>query len=250
MNPLTSRGFASYAVLYLHMFYGSNCIIRLKKDFNPTVVAFLKSRAPELLVETPMPERATRCLRKLGHKVSRKDTIRYRLIRVELPNGEVEVLMTSLLHRRKYHRRHFAGLYNSRWGVETCFHILKSYFQAAVFASYTNESIRQEVWAMFALFNLQSMCLFALEKQVGQKTQGRKYAYQLNRNVGLGYLKRFLPALLLDGPKRWWARVKELLALLLSALEPIRTDKTRVRKKRLMRGAERHIYEPNYKPSL
>ena len=94
------------------------------------------------------------------------------------------------------------------------------------------------------------MCLFALEKQVGQKTQGRKYAYQLNRNVGLGYLKRFLPALLLDGPKRWWARVKELLALLLSVLEPIRTDKNRVRKKRLMRGAERHIYEPNYKPSL
>ena len=69
-------------------------------------------------------------------------------------------------------------------------------------------------------------------------------------SIGLGYLKRFLPALLPDGPKQWWARVKELLALLLSVLEPIRTDKNRVRKKRLMRGAERHIYEPNYKPSL
>jgi hypothetical protein len=138
----------------------------------------------------------------------------------------------------------------SRWGVETCFHILKSYFQAAVFASFTSNSIEQELWALFALFNIQSICNSALVSQVKRISNKRKYDYQINRNVGLGYLKRLLPNLLLNPEKRWWAKLRQLLSHLLSALEPIRKGLEKERRRRLMRGTERHIYEPNYKPSI
>ncbi|MBR9923134.1 MAG: hypothetical protein GYB31_20080 [Bacteroidetes bacterium] len=43
-----------------------------------------------------------RYLRKQGYAVSRKDQLVYRLIRVYLPDGKVEVLMTTLTHTRKW----------------------------------------------------------------------------------------------------------------------------------------------------
>lgn len=244
------RGFASYAVPWLHMHYGSNCIVRVKTTFNPTVIDFVQSGDAERIVESFMPERASRSLRKLGFDVKRSDLIRYRLIRVDLPSGETEVLMTTLFNRNKFHYRHFAHLYALRWGVETCFHILKSYFQAAVFASFSSNSIEQELWALFALFNIQSICNTALQREVKRISYNRKYDYQINRNVGLGYLKRLLPNLLLNPEKRWWAKLRQLLSHLVSALEPIRKGLEKERRRRLMRGTERHIYEPNYKPSI
>lgn len=244
------RGFASYAVPWLHMHYGSNCIVRVKTSFNPIVIDFVQSGDKERFVETSMPERATRSLRKLGFKVKRSDLIRYRLIRVDLPTGETEVLMTTLFNRNKFHHRHFANLYALRWGVETCFHILKSYFQAAVFASFSSNSIEQELWALFALFNIQTICNTSLINELKLISAKRKYNYQLNRNVGLGYLKRFLPNLLLNPVKRWWAKLRQLLSHLISALEPIRKGLKKERRRRHMRGTERHIYESNYKPSL
>lgn len=244
------RGFASYAIPWLHLFYGSNCVVRVKTSFNPTVISFVQSGEYELIVDSSMPERACRSLRKLGFRVKRNDRIRYRLIRVDLPTGETEVLLTTLLNRKKYHYRHFGELYAKRWGVETCFHLLKSYFQAASFASYTINNVEQELWAMFALFNIQTICNTALTLQVDSLKTKRKYPYQLNRNVGLGYLKRFLPSLFINVAKRWWTKLRQLLDHLIKAVEPVRKGLNKKRRRRLMRGAERHIYESNYKPTL
>jgi hypothetical protein len=115
------RGFASYAVPWLHMHYGSNCIVRVKTTFNPTVIDFIQSVEAERIVESFMPERASRSLRKLGFDVKRSDLIRYRLIRVDLPSGETEVLMTTLFNRNKFHYRHFAHLYALKMGGRDLF---------------------------------------------------------------------------------------------------------------------------------
>ena len=115
------RGFAGYAIPFLHQLYGSNCVVRLTATFNPTVVKFIQSGKRQLLVKSTMTERATRSLRKLGHKVSRNDTIQYRLIRVDLPNNEVEVLLTTLLNTRKWPASQFKQLYNLRWGGRNLF---------------------------------------------------------------------------------------------------------------------------------
>ena len=244
------RGFGSYAIPYLHQLYGSNCIIRLQRSFNPEVIDFIQSNENERIVTANMSERAVRSLRKSGHKVSRKDRITYRLIRVDLPSGEVEVLLTTLLHRQYYHHKHFQQLYAERWGVETAIFVLKSYFQAASFSSYTLPAVEQEIWAMFAVYNLQSMLIFAQHKTLQTITQKRKYRYQINRNVTIGLIKRYLPATFLDSTKLWYAKLKVLLKEMLRHLEPIRPRPGRVRNRRIMRATERHIYEPNYKPTL
>ncbi len=244
------RGFGSYAIPYLHQRYGSHCIIRLQRCFNPQVVDFIQSEDYERLVTAPMTERAVRSLRKLGYCVSRKDNITYRLIRVDLPSGEVEVLLTTLLHRRHFHYKIFADLYAKRWGVETAIFVLKSYLQAATFSSYTLPAVEQEIWALFAMYNLQSMLCFVAQREVEHIQKNRKYQYQINRNVTIGLIKRYLPSIFLDHVKSWYAKLRVLLKQMLQALEAIRPRPSRIRKRRIMRSTERHIYESNYKPTL
>ena len=244
------RGFCGYALPWLHQHYGSHCIIRLTSNFNPTVVEFIKSGQKELMVQAPMAERAVRSLRKLGFNVSKKDQLNYRLVRVDLPNGTVEVLLTTLPQGKKWPAADFKHLYNLRWGVETCFHLLKSYFQATLFSSYKVEGVEQELWALFTLFNLQTACQSALRRPLKKKSKTRVYDYRLNRNVGLGYLKRHLASILLHPLKHLGNRLDRLLSLLLSATQPVRPRKNRTRKKRIMRSNERHNYESNYKSSI
>jgi hypothetical protein len=242
------RGFASYAIPYLHLLYGTHCIVRVKTSFNPTVVDFLQSGQNELIVNMSMTERAVRSLRRLDYKVSRRDRLTYRLIRVDLPTGEVEVLLTTLLDRKRYHHKHFKGLYKLRWGVETSIFVVKSYFQAAVFSSYTLTGVEQDLWALFAMYNLQSMLMIAQEKKLQRINEKRIYNYQLNRNVGVGLIKRFIGYTFLDEIKAWNAKVHVLLDELIRHLEPMRPRPSRIRKRKIMRGTERHIYESNYKP--
>ena len=244
------RGFGSYAIPYLHQLHGSHCVIRLQKSFNPQVISFIQSNENERIVTAQMSERAVRSLKKMGHSVSRKNSLTYRLIRVDLPTGEVEVLLTTLLHRRYFHHKHFKELYAKRWGIETAIFILKSYFQAASFSSYTLPAMEQEIWSIFAMYNLQSILLFSQQKEVQLIQQNRKYRYQINRNVAIGLIKRYLPPIFLDSQKSWYAKLKVLLKQITRFLEPIRPRPSRVRKRRIMRANERHIYEPNYKPTL
>lgn len=244
------RGFGAYAIPFLHNLYGSNCIVRLKVNFNKTVTSFVQSGDNERIVTEHLSERGVRTIRKLGHKVSRKDTITFRLIRVNLPTGEVEVLLTTLLDQKKYHHRHFAGLYDDRWGIETNIFVLKSYFQAAVFSAYTLPGVLQDIWALFAMYNIQTMCTRSKEKEIRQINKRRKYDYQINRNVGIGLIKRFITSLFLDEIKAWNARINSLSDELIRHLEPVRPRPSRERKRKILRGTERHIYESNYKPTL
>ena len=49
-----------------------------------------------------------------------------RFIRVDLPDGEVEILATSLLDKGKFPVREFKKLYYKRWKIETYFQTIKS----------------------------------------------------------------------------------------------------------------------------
>ena len=244
------RGFNSYLVPYLHQLYGTHCLMRLKTDFSPLVVDFLNSGEKERLVECALTDRSVRALRQNGISASKKDVVKFRLIRVELPKGQVEVLLTNLFHRQHFHHKHFAALYQKRWGVETSIFVLKSFFQAATFSSYSTHGVAQDIWALFAMYNLQSMLFAAQQKQLQQLCGKRLYLYRINRNVGIGIIKRFSTSIFLEEIKAWQARIHCRPDELIRRFEPVRPQPGRERKRKILRGTERHIYESNYKQTL
>ncbi|WP_255419274.1 transposase [Lewinella sp. IMCC34191] len=141
-------------------------------------------------------------------------------MRVELEDGTVEMLLTSLTDRRRYPHGVFKWLYAKRWGVETAIFTLKSFLQLALISAYTQPGVEQDLLANFAFYNRQSVLVAASEEEVQRGAAHREYAYRINRNVTAGMLQRFLYHIYLDGPATWRRKMLVLLELMPRYTEP------------------------------
>ena len=244
------RGFNGNGLPYLHHRHGSHCIIRLPTKRSPTIKKFILSGDKEMFITLKLQQRALRTLRELGLNPVNNAPVKVRYIRVDLPTGEVEVLMTTILDNIKYPPALFDGLYDSRWGVETSIFVLKSFLQMAQFSAYTLPGVEQDLWSTFWMFNVQSAIIFSVEDEVKEIQQNRKYSYQVNRNVTAGILKRHIVYLFTDPIRRWANMIKELQKFFIKHLEPVRPRPNRERKKKQRWGNSRHYYEPNYRRTL
>jgi hypothetical protein len=220
-------------------------------DGSNIVKDFVKSGKKEVITKIKLGDgRALRSLRSLELNPVRNAEVEVRLVRVELDDGEIEVLMTSLIDRVKYPASVFKWLYGKRWGVETSILVLKSFLQLALVSAYTQPGVGQDLWASFAFYNQQSALVYASEKEVEERTAQRQYKYKINRNVTTGIIKEFLYHIYLDGPAAWRSRTKVLMRLMPRYTEPVRPDRNNPREKKIMRAQERHIYEKNYRKAL
>jgi hypothetical protein len=248
---LYDRHYASFGMAYLHDRYGSDYVIRMPLDGSNIVKDFVKSGKKEVITKIKLGDgRALRSLRSLELNPVRNAEVEVRLVRVELDDGEIEVLMTSLIDRVKYPASVFKWLYGKRWGVETSILVLKSFLQLALVSAYTQPGVGQDLWASFAFYNQQSALVYASEKEVEERTAQRQYKYKINRNVTAGIIKEFLYHIYLDGPAAWRSRTKVLMRLMPRYTEPVRPDRNNPREKKIMRAQERHIYEKNYRKAL
>jgi hypothetical protein len=244
------RAYASNAFPFLHRRHGSFYLIRLKNKQSPAVINFLQSKEKERIITITLQERAFRTLRDMGLNPQSKAQIKVRLIRVDLPKGEVAVLMTNMFNRKRFHYRRMCELYTKRWGVETAFFVLKSFLQLAVVSAYTQPGVAQDLWASFWFYNLNSAWEFDQDKAIKKQTENRLYTYQLNRNMATGLIKRWVASLFLDATRRWRATTTVLQKNLLLHLEPKRKRPSRTRSRKFLRTQGRHIYESNYRPTM
>jgi hypothetical protein len=90
------RGYGSHIVPFWHHNNGSKYVIRLKTEFSNTVKRFMESADNEAFITEPLSEKTCKRLKKEGVMKSKLDMIAYRLVKVVLPTGEIEVLMTNL----------------------------------------------------------------------------------------------------------------------------------------------------------
>lgn len=248
---LYDRHYASFGMAYLHNRYGSDYVIRMPLTTSNVVKEFVQSHEKQKVTTVTLADgRALRSLRKLDLNPERNAEVEVRLVRVELDDGQTEVLMTSLIDQSKYPHSCFKGLYGKRWGVETSILILKSFLQLALVSAYTQPGVEQDLWASFAFFNQQSALVFACEDDVKKKTEHRKYTYKINRNVTAGLIKTYLSFIYLDEHSEWRAKTNVLLKLMPRYTEPYRPDRNNPRKKKIMRGQERHIHEKNYRKAI
>jgi len=244
------RGFNGNGLPYLHHRHGSHCIIRLPTKRSPTIKKFILSGDKEMFITLKLQQRALRTLRELGLNPVNNAPVKVRYVRVDLPTGEVEVLMTTILNNKKYPPSLFDDLYDSRWGVETSIFVLKSFLQLAQFSAYTLPGVEQDLWSTFWMFNVQSAIIYSVEDEVKKIYQNRKYSYQVNRNVTAGILKRYVVYLFTDLIRRWANMIKELQKIFIKHLEPIRPCPNRERMKKQRWGNSRHYYESNYRRTM
>jgi hypothetical protein len=239
------RGYPSFEFINEHVRSGIDCLMRTRTDTSTLIKTFIAS-GKQSLVTLMHP-----CLDKSfkGKPYTRKHTIQVRLIRVDLPGGETEVLITTLLDSRKYPTKMFMKLYFMRWKVETFYDELKNKLKAEHFSGYSDTAIRQDLFCAVFISNLQSVIVGGLKDELDTINANRMYEYKVNDNISYGLLKnRVLELLYQKAPLDKVYR--ELEDLFLKHTVPIRNNRKNPRDTQKYRYKDKPFVTKNQKDSL
>jgi hypothetical protein len=112
-----------------------------------------------------------------------------RFVSVRLPDGSLEVLVTSLLDEELYPTEEFKDLYHVRWSQETFHLMLKSRLDLENWSSQAPEAVQQEFTAALLLCNLESLLSRPAQQELDQRSTHTQHRQQVNRAVAYHALK-------------------------------------------------------------
>jgi len=230
--PLVGRGFPATWLFALLLRRGRHFLARIDGAQWPEVQAFAASGLVEQVVTRPVGRDARRHARALGVELPHKD-IRFRLVRVELPGGGVEILATSLLDAEACPAAGFAEVCHGRWGIEEAIKLVKHRLNIEQFSGELPGSVRQDFHAKLLTASL----AWALAHSARETLPPAKAArYQPNLAYALARLRLRLFVWLLNR-----ASPDDVLAILTLAGKTLEL-------KRPGRSAKRPKSRPNPKP--
>ena len=150
---LMDRGFPAIWLFAVLLQRGIPFLARIDGTQWPDVEAFARSGDAKLLVQRPVTAQARKQAQAAGAELY-LNTVTFRLIRVVLPNGRIEILATSLTDAAAFPAAEFAELYHERWGIEEAYKVLKHRLCVEQFSGELPESIRQDFYAKVFTANL------------------------------------------------------------------------------------------------
>jgi hypothetical protein len=165
-----------------------------------------------------------------------------RLIRVLLPTGEVEILMTSLLDRDDHPAEAFAPLYHLRWAQEENYKCFKCRVEVENWSGKSSLAIRQDFHAKVFTLNLTAVLTRTAQQQVDEQHGGDSHPKQVNLTHALCAMKGTLVRLLTRSDPLELLRA--LIDVIARTIEPVRPRRLFPRRK----GPRLHGYHMAYKP--
>ncbi len=181
---ICDRGYVSYRFLAELTGRKINYIIRCPSSSFNEINAMFKPECPSsTVVVSTAPIKVARQLRKLGLP----DEMKFRLVKIILSSGEVEVLVTSLLDEQSFTVEEFERLYYLRWGVEIFFSRLKGRLNLENFTGKSIETIKQDFWSTIFISNLESIMIEDDEETLS--AQNSKLKKSINKSVSFNAIK-------------------------------------------------------------
>jgi len=132
------------------------------------------------------------------------ERLKVRVIKLELPSGETEVLLTNL-GRRSFKKAEFMALYFMRWPIETNYNTIKNNLEIESFSARRYDSILQDFWATMYLSNIVSLAKEESDALISEsdKDKGLKNSYQTNEKELINILKwKLVLCLMNESPKK------------------------------------------------
>lgn len=218
---LYDRGYPAFWLFAFHHVEQRHFCARVRHDMHAEVAAFVAAGAKQRTVTlTPNPTGMRQCR---DYHLP-QDPLRIRLIRVELNNGEVEVLATSLLDRKAYPQRAFAKLYALRWGIEENYKREKQRLEIENFSGRSPWVVLQDFHAKIFAQNLTAIIASLAQWLADERYRHRQHVYRINFANALSKMKNNLVRLLLHtSPLDLCWRLMQRMA---DAVEAVRPDRT------------------------
>lgn len=238
---MADRGYPSYRVMLEVLARGAHFCFRMQNDWWNAVRDFNASGEKQRIEKWPISARVKKEL----STPTDQDFITVRLIKIELENGEIEILCTSLLDEQKYEYEQFEALYHRRWGVEEEFKLLKARVEVEAFSGKTAKSVKQDFHAKMYMMTLYAVLCFPVmdkvKKEYDKEKTGNKHSQQINHTHALSVVKDNLVNFFL---KNIYYKVLNILDFLVELTrEIIRPGRNFERKKKPKRQ-----YHTTYKP--
>ena len=247
---LFDRGFAAYWLMYLMMNEETprHFIVRCKKAFNKETIQFAGSGKRSKIVELKPCYKSIVMLRENGYIVTPDTAIKIRMVQVNLPNGEQEILLTNLYDEHLYSVEDLKYLYGLRWGIETAYGIQKNQLQLEQFSGHRVICIQQDYAASLFVANLRSLIEKQSENNLRRTNLKRKHRYRINRNVSWASLKHHIIQLfLVEQPKIILLKLQEAFE---RNLEPVRPGRKYERSTKARRLTGKYQTFTNYKRAI
>ncbi len=231
------RYFASYLLMFYLYSRKSQFCFRMKERWWKVCEAFYKSGQISSIITLQLPAKDTLRANELGiiHR-----SIQVRLAKIDLGNGEYEILLTSLCDEEKVTIEDLKELYGYRWPIETSYCIFKHKIELENFSGKSILAIKQDFYAKILIMNFAAVLARPIDNVLKKKTK-KKHKHQVNITNALGRLKTAV----VD----WFIHfnivtsLEEMMLYLYRTTEPIRKGRKFNRPK-----LPRKKYHMNYKP--
>lgn len=242
---LYDRGYPSFEMMYEHRKRGIDFLFRVQSNFNNQVKEFMEGRK-QMQICSIFPSKKT----KFTEKEYLKDSsIEVRFNKVILPDGTIEVLISSLLDERKYENSLFKDLYFKRWKIETFYDELKNKLKLGEFSGYSVQSIYQDFYSTLFVSNIQSLIVGQLNEELEQKKNNTKYRYKVNANISYGILKDRIIEIFFS-KNEMDTITKEIKDLLIKNLIPVRPNRSFMRNTGIYRKRTKPNITKNHKDTF
>jgi len=190
---LLDRGYPSISLFFELQAQGVNFCVRMKTGWWNVVKEFKTSGKQEAVVSLSLPKKDYSKMS--AYPKFTQKTINCRLIRVELENGEIEILCTNLLDTQKYPYREFKELYHLRWDEEEAYKLLKSRIELENFTGKTARAVKQDFQAKVLLMTLTAAFAFPVAERVKEEfkaDQNREHNQQINKTNSIAKTRDIL----------------------------------------------------------
>ena len=223
---LFDRAYPSYNLIYLlaNEEIPRHFLMRCKTTFSNTVKDFVASKQNDLITTIYPSSESVAQLKQYRYIVTKETAIKIRMIKVALPDGEIEVLLTNLFDDKIFTLKKMRELYFMRWKVETTYNKQKNQLQMEIFSGHRVVCIEQDYAAGLFVANLQSIIEKQCEQEVTKVAKSRRYKYKINRNISWASIKNRILKLFIQVNDSF-TTLMELQHLFVKNLEPVRPDR-------------------------
>jgi len=236
---LTDRGYPAFWLFALIRSKGADFCSRMPLGVWGEVDKFVKTGLAEQIVQLSPTDLATKECQARGLS---PDPLTVRLVRIELDNGEIEVLATSLLDTPLYPHSLFKELYHDRWPVEESYKVVKCRVEVENFSGKSKLSIYQDFHAKIFTVNLTAILAHPAQEVVKEQSQDKKYSYQINFTQALSKMKDSV--VLLFQKSSITKILHQLWDVMTQTIEPIRPNRKYPRPKRTRPKKFSMAYKP------
>ena len=209
---LMDRGYPSSELLDDLDNYGFKYVIRCSEQFSK----YLKSKGNDSIIT---------------HKFSKGKAAKFRVIKIKLDNGDIEVLITNLFSKH-FVTEDFREIYHMRWGIEEKYNDLKNKLEIENFAGNSEIAILQEFYATMFLSNIASMMALDCTEEIEElnKNKDLKYQYKANLSTTIAVMRmRLIDMLTIKSEKKRERILNNIYNQLLISVTPIRPNRSQTR---------------------